>query len=124
MLESLPVILIVGTVLGVLTGLGIGGGSLLILWLTVVLEMDPAAARDINLLFFLPSAVIACFFRWKQGLIPWKKIVPAIITGSIAAALFSMLSGYLDIRLLKKLFGGLLIITGLRELFYKEKGSR
>ena len=123
MLESLPVILLVGTVLGFLTGLGIGGGSLLILWLTAVLNMDPTAARGINLLFFLPSAVIACYFRWKQGMIPWKKILPAIIAGSTAAAFFSWLSGYLDVALLKKLFGALLIITGVRELLFKEKKS-
>lgn len=123
MLESLPVILIVGTLLGFLTGLGVGGGSLLILWLTVILGMEPMTARGINLLFFLPSAIIACCFRWQQGMIPWKKILPAIIAGGSAAAFFSWLSGYLDIELLKKLFGGLLIITGLRELFYKGKGA-
>lgn len=123
MLESLPVVLIVGTVLGFLTGLGIGGGSLLILWLTIVLGADPVAARGINLLFFLPSAIIACIYRWKQGLIPWKKILPAILAGCFAAALFSWLSGFWDIELLKKLFGGLLILTGLRELFYKAKNS-
>lgn len=123
MLESLPVVLIVGTVLGFLTGLGIGGGSLLILWLTIVLGADPVAARGVNLLFFLPSAIIACIYRWKQGLIPWKKILPAILAGCFAAALFSWLSGFWDIELLKKLFGGLLILTGLRELFYKAKSS-
>ena len=47
MLESLPVALIVGTLLGFLTGLGVGGGSLLILWLTLVLEMSQTAARGI-----------------------------------------------------------------------------
>ena len=45
MLESIPVMLIVGTVLGFLSGLGIGGGSLLILWLTMVLGSDPITAR-------------------------------------------------------------------------------
>lgn len=123
MLESLPVTLLVGTVLGFLTGLGVGGGSLLILWLTVVLGMDPNTARGINLLFFLPSALIACLFRWKQGLIPWKKILPAILAGCLAAGLFSWLSGFLPMDLLKKLFGGLLIITGLRELLYRPKNS-
>ena len=58
MLESLPVTLLVATILGFLTGLGVGGGSLLILWLTIVLGMDQATARGINLLFFLPAAVI------------------------------------------------------------------
>lgn len=73
MLESLPVALIVGTLLGFLTGLGVGGGSLLILWLTLVLEMPQTAARGINLLFFLPSAAISCYLRWKQGAVTLKK---------------------------------------------------
>ena len=121
MLESFPVILTVGTVLGFLAGLGIGGGSLLILWLTMVLGMDHSVARGINLLFFLPAAVIACFFRWKQGSIDWKGILPAILSGCIAAAVFSWLGTVLDLALLKKCFGGLLIITGVRELLYKER---
>lgn len=124
MLESFPVILIVGTLLGFLSGLGIGGGSLLIIWLTVILGMDHTSARSINLLFFLPSALIACIFRWKQGAIRWKKILPAMVSGCIAAALFSWLGGMFQIELLKKLFGGLLILTGLRELFYRPREFR
>jgi len=121
MLESLPFILILGTVLGFLSGIGVGGGSLLMLWLTVVLEMPPGAARSINLLFFLPSALIACCFRWKQGALELKTILPAIFAGCIAAALFSWLGTLFETAILKKLFGGLLIVTGLRELFYNEK---
>ena len=124
MLESFPVILIVGTLLGFLSGLGIGGGSLLIIWLSVILGMDHNSARSINLLFFLPSALIACIFRWKQGAIQWKKILPAMVSGCIAAALFSWLGGMFQIELLKKLFGGLLILTGLRELFYRPREFR
>ena len=124
MLESFPVILIVGTLLGFLSGLGIGGGSLLIIWLSVILGMDHTSARSINLLFFLPSALIACIFRWKQGAIQWKKILPAMVSGCIAAALFSWLGGMFQIELLKKLFGGLLILTGLRELFYLPREFR
>lgn len=124
MLESFPVILIIGTLLGFLSGLGIGGGSLLIIWLTVILGMDHTSARSINLLFFLPSALIACIFRWKQGAIRWKKILPAMVSGCIAAAIFSWLGGMFQIELLKKLFGGLLILTGLRELFYRPREFR
>ena len=124
MLESFPVILIVGTLLGFLSGLGIGGGSLLIIWLSVILGMDHNSARSINLLFFLPSALIACIFRWKQGAIRWKKILPAMVSGCIAAAIFSWLGGIFQIELLKKLFGGLLILTGLRELFYRPREFR
>ena len=121
MLESFPVVLAISTVLGFLAGIGVGGGSLLILWLTLVLGMAHPEARVLNLLFFLPSAVVASLFRWKQGKLEIKKVLPAIIAGCVAAAGCSLLSRNLDIELLKKLFGGLLIITGVRELLYKPK---
>lgn len=121
MLESFPVVLAVSTMLGFLAGIGVGGGSLLILWLTLVLGMAHPEARVLNLLFFLPSAIVASLFRWKQGKLEIKKVLPAIIAGCIAAAACSLLSRRLDMELLKKLFGGLLIITGIRELLYKPK---
>ncbi len=121
MLETLPVALIVGTLLGFLTGLGVGGGSLLILWLTLVLEMPQTAARGINLLFFLPSAAISCYLRWKQGTVTLKKILPAIFAGCAAAAVFSLISTRIDLEILKKLFGVLLLATGIRELCYRPK---
>lgn len=121
MLELWPFALVVGTVLGYLSGLGIGGGSLLILWLTIVLGMDHRTARGINLLFFLPCAFIACVFRWKQGAVKLKTILPAILAGCIAAAVCSWIGMVLDLAILKKLFGGLLIITGLRELLYRPR---
>ena len=116
--------LFVGAILGFLSGLGIGGGSLLILWLTLVQNVDPTIARGVNLLFFLPCALVAALLRWKQGNLPLKKILPAVLTGCLSALLFSLLSQKLDISLLKKLFGGLLIVTGLREIFYKSKEKR
>lgn len=121
MLESIPVMLIVGTVLGFLSGLGIGGGSLLILWLTLVLDADPSTARVINLLFFIPSALIACLLRMKQGALKIKSVLPAIIAGCIAAGTCASLSAQMDTQLLKKLFGIVLIAAGARELLYKGK---
>lgn len=119
MLESVPAALCVGTVLGFLSGLGIGGGSLLILWLTLVIGMEQSAARLLNLLFFLPSAIIACCFRWKQGAVKMQTVLPAAIAGCIGAVSFSLLN--LDTSLLKRLFGILLLVTGIRELFYKPR---
>ena len=124
MLESFPAALIVGTILGFLSGLGIGGGSLLILWLTVVLRTDPLTARSINLLFFIPSALIACTLRIHQKDLEIKPLLPAILAGCISAAVFSAISTQLDITLLKKLFGAVLLITGLRELFYRPRNAR
>ena len=121
MLEALPVTLLVGTVLGFLAGLGIGGGSLLILWLTMVLGMEQSTARSINLLFFLPTAIIASFYRRKEGTLDLKKLLPGIIAGCLAAAAASMISTNLDTALIQKIFGGLLLLAGCKELFYKQK---
>ncbi len=120
-MDSIPVTVVVGTLLGFLSGIGVGGGSLLILWLTLVLGMPQPEARLINLLFFIPSALIASIFRWKQGQLALKKVIPAVIAGCIAAAVFSLVSRQLDIHLLKRLFGVLLLATGIRELFYKPR---
>ena len=122
MLDSLPIVIIVGTVLGFLSGLGIGGGSLLILWLTLVMEMPQAAARGINLLFFLPAAAVSCWFRRKQGILHPQKILPAILSGTVAAAIFSLIGMRINTDALKTFFGILLLFTGMRELLYRDQG--
>lgn len=124
MLDSLPIVLIISVILGFLAGLGVGGGSLLILWLTLVLEMAYPQARVLNLSFFIPCAIISSLFRWKQGTLNLKKVLPAIIAGSIGAGLFSVLGRNLDMQLLKKLFGILLLLTGLRELIYRPRKAK
>ena len=118
MLDSLPVILVVGTALGFLAGLGVGGGSLLILWLTLVLGMEHPQARIINLIFFLPSALITSLFRWKQGKLNLKTALPGILAGCTAAAVCAYCSNILQSEHIKKLFGTLLLFTGVRELLY------
>ena len=112
------------TALGFLAGLGVGGGSLLMIWLTVALGMEYADARIINLLFFLPSALVATIFRHKQGSVSFKKILPAVLCGCISATLFAFVGAKLDTSLTKKLFGGLLLFTGLRELLYRPRNAK
>lgn len=109
---------------GTLAGIGLGGGSLLILWLTAVQGIDPVAARGINLVFFLPAALIATLSHIRKGNLPVQKVMPAVWAGILFATVFSLLSSYLDIELLQKLFGILLLLTGLRELFYRQRKAR
>ena len=99
----------VSTVLGFLSGLGVGGGSLLMLWLTGPLGWPQAQARALNLLFFLPGASLATFLRRKR--IPWKQLLPGIAAGCLFARLSQVW--------LRRAFGILLIFTGIRELRYK-----
>ena len=116
--------LLVGTLLGFLSGLGIGGGSLLILWLTLVLDLEHAAARSVNLLFFLPAALVACYYRKKQGTLDIKKMLPAIGAGCLGAILGTRIGGNLDTALLKKGFGVLLLVTGIREVLWKPEPQK
>lgn len=109
----------VGSILGFLSGLGTGGGSLLILYLTLVQSIPQQEARLMNLLFFLPSALIACIFRIRNGDLRVKKVLPAMVAGSIAAGITACFSGQLDTQLLRKAFGLLLLFTGIREFRYK-----
>ncbi len=121
MLGSFPFAAAVGLVLGWLAGLGVGGGSLLILWLTLVLEMSQSTARSVNLLFFLAAAGAVSIFRWRQGNLKLKPIWPAIAAGCVTAALFTWFSTQINVENFRKLFGFLLLFTGIRELTYKQK---
>ena len=123
MYDSFIVTVTVATALGFLSGLGVGGGSLLLLWLTLVVGTEPSTARFINLLFFLPSAAAASWFRWKQGTLSIRKILPAICGGCLGAVLGSITAGILTVTILRKAFGVLLIVTGIRELLYKPKNQ-
>lgn len=116
--------LLVATLLGFLAGMGVGGGSLLLLWLTQVAMMEQTQARIINLLFFLPAALVATCFRKKEQCIDWKITVTAAVIGCATAFLCTLLSRNMDMILLKKLLGGLLILTGVREIFYRPRNAR
>ena len=117
-MDSIAVTLVVGTALGFFTGLGVGGGSLLMVWLTAVLGMDALIARSINLLFFLPGAAVAIAFRKRQGIIQWMHVLPPALAGCISAAVCSRFSTGVDNSWLQKLFGAVLIAAGLRELLW------
>mgnify|MGYP004529560093 FL=1 len=121
MLGSLPFSVLVGTVLGFLSALGIGGGSLLILWLTLVLGWEPDRARQVNLLFFLPSALVSTWLRRKQGSVDLRQLLPGIAAGCAGAFGMALLRQGLDPEALRTPFGILLLGAGLRELLYKEK---
>ena len=124
MVDSPIISILVGCILGALAGLGIGGGTLLILWLTLVLDMDSGTARAINLMFFIAAAGSVSLVRLRKKTVPWKQLLPAIISGCLAAFLFSIIGQTIHTHILKKLFGGLLIITGLRELFYRPREAK
>ena len=124
MLNTFWFAVFVGCVLGFLSGLGVGGGSLLLMWLTLVLGSPQEQARVMNLMFFIPSAAIACLFRWKQGRLNRKVTLTAVLTGLAGAWLGSSFIGILDEAILRKGFGILLILCGIREIGYRPRHAR
>ena len=112
---------LVGAVLGFLSGLGVGGGSLLLLWMTLVIGASQSTARVMNLMFFIPCALIATAFRWKHSRQVWHLTLPGVFAGLLGALLGNFLGPMLDVALLKRAFGILFIVCGLRELLYKSK---
>ncbi|MDE6148846.1 MAG: sulfite exporter TauE/SafE family protein [Ruminococcus sp.] len=118
---SFLVIAVVSFVTGIFASLGLGGGMVLIIYLTVFAQMPQLQAQGINLIFFLPIAALSLYYHNKNHLIQWKKIVPILITGTIFVIIFSIIANKIDNSLLQKLFGGFVIIAGIKELFSKKR---
>lgn len=116
--------LIIAAVLGFLAGMGIGGGSLLLLWLTQVAMMHPAHAKILNLLFYIPAALAAILPQIKARRIEVKIILPGLIAGCLSAIIASLISRTLDVTMMKKFLGLLLLAVGLREIFYRPRNAR
>lgn len=116
--------LLIGVLLGFLSGLGIGGGSLLILWLTLAMNADAATARSINLMFFLAAAGSVSLLRLRTGKLDKGAILPAAVCGCIAAGVCSVIGAMLEPTILQKIFGVLLLLTGIRELLYRPRKAK
>lgn len=111
---------LVGIATGVLSGFGVGGGSLLLIYLTAFAAFPQHEAQGINLIYFLPAALAALPSHFKNDFIDKQVALPAIIGGLLFSALAAVLSNNLDVSLLRKLFGIFLLIIGLLELFRKD----
>lgn len=110
-----------GIVCGVLSGLGIGGGTALMVWMTAVCGMEQMQAQGINLLYFIPTAICAVLLHAKNHLICGRVVLPATLAGVLTAGLTAWIASSLEVELLRRLFGGFLIFVGLRELLGKHK---
>ena len=108
--------LLVGAATGILSGFGVGGGSLLLVYMTVFAEVEQKLAQSINLLYFLPAALLALPSHIKNRYLYTPALLPAICTGLICAAPAARLAAGMDTALLRRLFGVFLIVLGLREI--------
>lgn len=110
-----------GGITGVLSGFGVGGGTLLLIYMTNFAALPQTLAQGINLLYFLPTAAIALPTHHKNGFIQWNTALPAILGGLVATALAAWVATAIDVGLLRRCFGVFLIYIGLSELFFNKK---
>ena len=106
---------------GLLGAMGFGGGGVLILYLTMVLGVKQISAQGINLIFFIPSAIIGLIIHIKHHLIKFKQILPILISAIPGVALGLYLTTVISNEMLSKIFGGILVIMGLKELLTRNK---
>ncbi|MCD8332402.1 MAG: sulfite exporter TauE/SafE family protein [Oscillospiraceae bacterium] len=111
---------LVGAVTGVLSGFGVGGGTLLLIYLTAVAGLEQTEAQGVNLLYFLPAAAMALPSHIKNGYLDRPSLLPAILSGLLCSAAAAWAATALDVALLRRLFGLFLLYIGLRELFRRE----
>jgi len=107
---------IAGVVSGVIAGMGMGGGTLLIPILTIFLAIEQHLAQGINLVVFLPMSVVTLIIHCKNKLVDFRVGIPIMLSGIVASILGSLLAMRLNNGVLRRLFGGFLLLVGIWQL--------
>ncbi|MCX7709561.1 MAG: sulfite exporter TauE/SafE family protein [Clostridia bacterium] len=115
------ILFIIGLASGIISGMGIGGGAILIPALVIFVQPEQHIAQSVNLLFFIPTAIIALIIHIKNKRIDFKMAWPIILAGLAGAYMGSQLALNLNGRTLRKLFGVFLLIMGVYELLRGDK---
>lgn len=102
---------------GIVSGLGMGGGTILIILLVLFQNVPQHIAQGTNVIFFIPTAIIACITNYKQKIIDFKNSKTIIIAGIIGAIAGAMITKNIDSTRLKKYFGIFLLILQAYEVF-------
>ena len=111
---------LVGAVTGVLSGFGVGGGTLLLIYLTSIAGIAQSTAQGINLLYFLPAAAMALPSHIHNGYVTKQAALPAIGAGLLSAAAAAWIATSIDVELLRKPFGVYLLFSGISLILPKK----
>lgn len=115
--------IIIGLFSGIAASMGFGGGFVLIIYLTAFADVDQLSAQGVNLLFFLPIALISLIIHQKNKLIQWRVLLKIIPGGILGILLGAIISANINVDFLQKMFATLLIFVGCKELFHKNEKS-
>lgn len=113
--------IIAGFLSGLLGAMGLGGGGILILYLTIIKNISQVTAQGINLIFFIPIAISAITIHTKNKLIEWRIAVRYMVYGLLGVAIGFMILENIDENICRKIFSSILILIGVREIFRKYK---
>lgn len=105
----------------ILSAWGVGGGTLLLLVMTLFLGVDQRTAQGINLLFFLPTAISALICHARGGYLDkpmLKNAVPPAVAAALAGA---WIATALDVELLRRPFGVYLLLSGVSLLWPQKR---
>ena len=114
----------IGVFSGIVSSLGMGGGAILILCLSLFMGLDQHIAQGANLIFFIPTAIVSILMNQKNKLIKWKTGLMIIAFGMIGTIIGVKVSVNLDTNRLKLYFGVFLLCIAIFEtysLFSKRK---
>lgn len=108
---------LIGLVSGVVSGTGMGGGTVLILLLTLIMGIDQHIAQATNLIFFIPTSIAAIIANWKYKLVDKKIALWVSISGTIGAVGGALISNKTDVESLRKYFGIFLAMIAIFEIY-------
>lgn len=107
---------IVALLTGITASMGLGGGFILVIYLTIFAQMPQLAAQGINLVFFLPIAAVSLFFHVKNKMIEKSVILPSVLLGAVGVLIGVWAATALGSEWLSKIFAGFVLLVGVREL--------
>ena len=109
--------IIFGVISGIISSLGIGGGTILIFLLISFSEIEQHIAQGVNLIFFIPTSIVSIFINIKNNNIEKRTALIVSIFGIIGAILGARIAVSIDVKNLKKYFGLFLLIIAFYEIF-------
>ena len=108
---------------GILSAWGVGGGTLLLLVMTLLLGVDQRTAQAVNLLFFLPTAAGALVCHARSGCLDRPTLRAAVPWAAAAALAGAWAATALDPEALRRPFGVYLLLSGV-SLLWPQKRCR
>ncbi len=109
--------ILTGFISGIVSGTGMGGGTILILCLSIFLGIDQRIAQATNLVFFIPTSIAAIYVNIKEKKINMDVAKSIIFWGVIGAIIGALIAQKINVDLLKKLFGIFLAIIAIHEIY-------